>query len=101
MTLRMWLLQLKTSGVDLIQYGKDERVIHEDPNTNKEFNWGEVKWDYPLFWQSSKLRLLSFTYGSEPDGWTFWFAPVMDDSFMEFWEMIDHPERAMPGAWQE
>jgi hypothetical protein len=37
---RMWLLQLKTSGIDLVQYGKDEKVIHEDPNTNKEFNLG-------------------------------------------------------------
>jgi hypothetical protein len=98
-SLIIWLKQLKNSGVDLIRYGRDEKDILESSSAEKEFEY---------FWEAKGnrfyylyIRWINFTYGPEPEDWTFWFAPVMEDYFTDFWDMVDHPERAMPGAWVE
>jgi len=44
--------------------------------------------------------MISFTYGPNLSGWEFWFTEVMEWDFWEFWDMVDHPERTMPGAWE-
>jgi len=101
MPLKEWLEQLKGSGVDLVEYGKEEKCVLE------RAAYVIREWEYWVFdkkaWYNvrSGLRLINFTYGPEPNDWKFWFAPVMKDYFMDFWDMIDHPERAVPGAWQE
>jgi len=41
----------------------------------------------PGFLSNPKLRMISFTYGPKLSDW-------------EFWDMVDHPERTMPGAWE-
>jgi len=99
--LRTWLKQLKDSGVDLVKYGKKEHRFLECSYSNSEWwyweHWRRKRWEYVR----SNLRLINFTYGPEPGDWKFWFAPIMKDYFLDFWEMINHPERATPGAWQE
>ena len=40
-------------------------------------------------------------YGTNPEDWSFWIAPKISRAFSKFWGMVDHPERAMPGAWLE
>jgi len=90
-TLLIWLKELKSVGVDLVDYGHEEQEIHIQKQVSKE-------------WQLSStrlLRLISFTYGSEPTDWEFWFTEVMENYFLCFWDMVDHPERGMPGAWNE
>jgi hypothetical protein len=101
MPLRTWLEQLKGAGVDLVEYGKGEKCVLERPYANRE--WDYLEFDKRNRWEAVgfDLRLINFTYGPEPDDWKFWFAPVIKDYFMDFWDMIDHPERAVPGAWQE
>jgi hypothetical protein len=102
MPLKLWLKQLKESGIDLKEYGKKEKRIFQDAEDRVR----EAQVD-PLFclpfrgFPHKKLRLVSFSYGSELEDWKFWVEPVMENYFIDFWEMIDHPERAMPGAWQE
>ena len=102
MPLRTWLEQLKGSGVDLVKYGKEEKcVLERAAYAIREFGYWEAEKKKQGYEVRSKLRLISFTYGPEPGDWKFWFAPVMKDYFMDFWDMIDHPERAIPGAWPE
>jgi hypothetical protein len=101
MPLRTWLEQLKGAGVDLVEYGKGEKCVLERLYAILEWDFWEFGKKERWYGVRSDLRLINLTYGPEPDDWKFWFAPVMKDYFIDFWDMIDHPERAVPGAWQE
>jgi hypothetical protein len=91
----VWLEQLGNAGVDLLEYGRKEKEIQNQKKASKE--WAVRRGiDPPLF-----FRLISFTYGPEPTDWKFWFTDVMEIYFIQFWNMVDHPERAIPGAWVE
>ena len=98
--LKFWLKELQDSGVDLERYGSEEKLILRTEGVARE--WGYLSWS----WRERdnvrrKLRLINFTYGPELDDWKFWLAPVIPNYFMDFWEMIGHPERAVPGSWEE
>jgi len=100
---RLWLHQLKETGVDLVRFGREEKRVHHQckVNTEWEFWEPETRKNRPF----SKLRrittqrLISFTYGPSPSDWIFFITEAMEWHFSEFWDMVDHPERAMPGAW--
>ncbi|KAJ8061664.1 hypothetical protein OCU04_009465 [Sclerotinia nivalis] len=96
----MWLNQLVSAGIDLMEYGQ----------------WGKRVYDYDecyCFYLSdhrgvleSRLscwRLISFTYGPKESDWRFWFTMedecMLDGGLAEFWDMVEHPERQIPGAW--
>jgi hypothetical protein len=95
---QIWLKELHDSGVDLENYGKEETRLLESQRVDRE-------WACNGYYESGsrirrfKIRLIGFSYGPGPEDWRFWFAPVMKDYFTDFWEMIEQPERAMPGAW--
>ncbi|PMD22508.1 hypothetical protein NA56DRAFT_598150 [Hyaloscypha hepaticicola] len=94
--MKLWLKVLREAGVNLFKYGKEEKSLLQCGDTNSEF--------YYRYWHNSMrpcLRLINFTYGPDPEDWKFWIEPVMRDYFMDFWQMIDHAGRAMPGAWKE
>jgi hypothetical protein len=112
--LKIWLNQLKESEIDLTEYGREEKRILGGAGVDKEWlcSWCDEDEDEEEFsvkdsidrWSAAaklRLRLINFAYGPELEDWGIWFAPVMGDCFMDFWAMIDHPERAMPGAWEE
>ncbi|PQE29043.1 Ankyrin repeat-containing domain protein [Rutstroemia sp. NJR-2017a BBW] len=95
--IRIWLEILLVAGVDLVEYGK------------KEHDWF-CKNRYIETWHNDgsdrhpRIRLVSFSYGPKPDDWRF--RSVISEEyygyyrmFREFWSMVDHPERATPGAW--
>jgi hypothetical protein len=88
----VWLEQLQTAGIDLVEYERKEKQIHIQKQVSKE--WLPDRRDKGPF-----LRLISFKYGRKPADWQFWFTEVMESYFMQFWDMIDHPERALPCAW--
>jgi hypothetical protein len=99
---RFWLEQLRESGVDLVKYGEGEHSMHcmmaEEIEKEISFTWHKRRGSQlePIY---SRIRLLSFTYGDSPSDWNFWVTEAMDDSFAEFWDMIDHSQLAIPGAW--
>jgi len=86
-------------GVDLGEYGRQEKHIHSTRNVNKTWTgwWSSRKQNY---W-TEKIHLASFEYGPEPSDWKFWLIQELEPWFFEFWDMVDHPERAMPGAWND
>jgi len=95
----VWLKQLQLSGVDLLDYGREEMSLHLENELKREFEY--ATWKKEQVKVIKRERLISFTYGPEPEDWDFWFAPIMDKSFAQFWEMIEHPERKVPGAWDD
>lgn len=46
----------------------------------------------------SKFRVIGFDYGPCVDEWRLWVSNPPDEWATDFWDMIDHPERAIPGA---
>jgi hypothetical protein len=102
----IWLELLYDTGTDLMHYGRKEKELHQEGRT-AEFWWFPV-WRGKLYGQLGyvlgtygKRFSISFEFGPKPSDWKFWIIERMDSSLEEFWDMVDHPERAMPGAWDE
>jgi hypothetical protein len=99
MAFQIWLKELHDSGVDLENYGREEKRLLESQRVEREWVCNEYHGSGSRTWRRFKIRLIGFSYGPEPEEWRFWLVPVMKDYFTDFWDMIEHPERAMPGAW--
>ncbi|CZR66958.1 uncharacterized protein PAC_16857 [Phialocephala subalpina] len=99
--LMSWLKVLRECGIDLVAYGLQEKQIHRTFNVRKSWWPGGVlarNFDWRIVVEH---RLIGFDYGPEPDDWRFWFTTELEPYFLDFWDMLDHPERAMPGAWDD
>jgi hypothetical protein len=96
-----WLEQLKQSGVDLAKYGRKERRAHVKYELNKDFECLDMPDRLSDIEEFSSQHLLSFISGHKPGDWQFWMTDMMADHFVEFWDMVDHPERCIPGAWND
>ncbi|KAN0091826.1 hypothetical protein V8E51_017673 [Hyaloscypha variabilis] len=100
--LGVWLKLLKATGVDLVRYGREEKeILQQKYNLREQSFERRVRESDSYGLRFFRLRLINFIYGPEPEDWKFWFAPAMTTYFMDFWDMVDHPERAMPGAWED
>jgi hypothetical protein len=107
----MWLNLLYDAGIDLIDYGRKEQRVRQEGRTSSQCwfyiwqraiirTWGSAPRGYHLA-DIEKTFLIRFKYGPKPSDWQFWLIEQMDNSLAEFWDMVDHSERAMPGAWDE
>lgn len=91
-------------GVSLIYVGQIEQAVIEAHARE----WGDITW-YTGKWvteswdpdgtDDSCIRLIGFEYGEKVEDWRFWLSDDFDEWAAEFWDMIEHPERAIPGAW--
>jgi hypothetical protein len=99
----LWLRVLENAGIDLEEYGYEEKLLYQKGLVRNIccFNVADrPKWNSgtAMTWT---IYSVIFRYGPTPPDWKFWLIEQMDDSFWEFWDMVDHPERAMPGYWDE
>jgi len=102
--LRTWLQRLKSSGIDLVAYGRKEQRLQRKVKVLKElyfYRWKYFEHEDTWYSKISRQRLISFAYGAEPEDWRFFVTEVDDYACSEFWDMVGHPERAMPGAWND
>jgi hypothetical protein len=99
-----WIELLYEAGIDLSEYGRKEKELHCDGQVRTHFWFRRGGRGYVLYgkWIDMYNRFsIIFQFGRKPSDWQFWLIEEMDDWFLEFWDMLDHPERAMPGAWDE
>ena len=44
---------------------------------------------------------IGFSFGPKASDWHVWFRHLGDEYAGDFWDMLEHPERAIPGAWND
>lgn len=118
--LKLWLTQLHVCNFNLQSYGEQEyglfcnrptEVDNDCPFVGPTDGWSTVEWKIrglrckrydDVTTTHVDIRLAGFSYGPQVEDWKLWVVDEeMPSLFMEFWDMVDHPERAIPGAWQE
>jgi len=71
MPFRIWLKQLKDSGVDLVKYGKQEQRLLEHQYAARKWRYWEHQKKRREELVRSHLHLINFTYAPEPADWKF------------------------------
>ncbi|KAG4432107.1 hypothetical protein IFR05_012406 [Cadophora sp. M221] len=96
-----WLKVLKICDVDLEEYGRKEKCLYASNIVSNilkhDYTFNTETWLYNDPLSSSYF----FSYGPNVSDWQFWFIEQADNSVIEFWDMVENPEKAMPGAWIE
>lgn len=104
---QVWLEILDDLRVDLLAYGKKEHGIFVKKTTLLGvYLKPQMSHDENRIEERHSAHLISFSYGPKIDDWKFWFAlekPCWDyyQNFRLFWELVEHPEKGVPGAWYE
>jgi hypothetical protein len=105
--LRVWLSDLLDVGVDLQQYGAEEKLLNLAGSVCNDFDV-EDTW---VGWSS--IHLIGFSYGHHPEDWHFWFSDPTDDFAGDFWYLVEDPafwesgeggndvDHTIPGSWTE
>ena len=100
----IWLNLLASAGIDLVEYGRREKHLHLDSLVNVEFVTCCRSRRLSEERSGPYSRLANLTYGPLPGDWKFSFVQELcigSDWLVEFWDVVEHPERAMPGAWHD
>jgi hypothetical protein len=90
--LTLWIQFLANANVDLEEYGRMTKDVHISEYQDNSESRGLYE---------PPIKLVGFTYGPNIDDWTFYLTEDEYPWAAEFWDMLDHPERAMPGAWHD
>ena len=84
-TLQSWLYHLAAEGIDLAKYGEVEERL----------------WRRRLRTTDRGMRMIGLAYGPRAQDWFIWTEHPGDSYAGIFWDLIEHPERRVPGAWQD
>ncbi|RMY38974.1 hypothetical protein D0866_02229 [Hortaea werneckii] len=88
-----WLILLAMAGVDLSRFAKREaRLFRKHWRTSQRVLWKS-------FFRHCEVIALRF--GSKATEWGLWVSHPGDSYSGLFWDMVEHPERSIPGAWME
>ncbi|KAI0891720.1 hypothetical protein F4806DRAFT_500705 [Annulohypoxylon nitens] len=111
--LRKWLSILKTMGIDLVQYGREEmRILHSNrlqPRKIRVFHsarnglsLSENQLGDANVWMGC-YRLNNLQFGPNVDDWSILWSEPTDKFAGDFWNMIEDPMPYIniPGAWHE
>lgn len=96
LVLKVWLKTLQEGGVDLKLYGRNEDRIWKTKWIPRESHQLP---DYHRHSQTTKARLIGFSYGPSIEDWHVWVSEPSDSLVGEFWDLIERPVEVMPGAW--
>lgn len=88
-----WPTLLAMAGVNLFRYGKREaRLFRKHWRTSQR-----ILWKYFF----CHCEIIALRFGSTATEWGLWVSHPGDYYGGQFWDMVEHPERSMPGAWVE
>ncbi|KAK5120303.1 hypothetical protein LTR85_006509 [Meristemomyces frigidus] len=89
---RQWAEALYSVGVDLQSYALIETGYFDDWLQHLRTSyWSEAA-------EFDEL-IIGLKSGPKPEDWGVWQRHPGDEYAGMFWDLLDHPERAMPGAW--
>ena len=106
----VWLLQLQICNVDLQNYGEREYKIFcsRSYEVLRAGLYDPETWHMRVprrrgltdIYLEPIVRVISFNYGPQLVDWKIFTTEEFLSLFLDFWTMVDHLERAVPGAWE-
>lgn len=101
----LWLNILQEYGIDLLDYGRQEKRRLKDQDNGWTFRlwrdlWHEDKYDINRNGRF-EVRLIGFEYGRQPGDWKLWWSEPTDGLVGDFWEEMDPEPLCIPGSWDE
>ncbi|WZH40328.1 hypothetical protein QYS62_001260 [Fusarium acuminatum] len=123
-TIHQWLEDLKVAGVDLLEYGVQERSRFRDMTLRGAFDSDAIvssrvliretmargSYDVNLSAAARErctenhwvpIRMIDLKFGEEVADWELLWAPEFEYMACEFWRLIEEESFIMPGAWIE
>ncbi|RDW81543.1 ankyrin repeat domain-containing protein [Aspergillus mulundensis] len=104
--LRLWIVELKLTGIDLETYGEKELALYTShavfPSLPIWLDCDKFPGQYRSVNQRREglwARILYLEYGPEPEDWHIYVTNPVDELVGEFWESIQRSLEVMPGTW--
>lgn len=102
---RLWLDILQECGVDLLEYGRQEKQRLENQENGCEFTIFRDVWHGGSYLDilngEFEVRLIGFEYGREPGHWKLWWSEPTDSLVGNFWKDMEPEPLCIPGSWYE